>query len=62
MNLLETLLKNFGGDTVGQLAKVVGGDSADVGNLVKGLLPTILAGLSSTAAAPGGSDKIAAAL
>ena len=62
MNLLETLLKNFGGDTVGQLAKVVGGDSADVGNLVKGLLPTILAGLSSTAATPGGSDKIAAAL
>jgi uncharacterized protein YjeT (DUF2065 family) len=62
MNLLETLLKNFGGDTVGQLAKVVGGDSADVGNLVKGLLPTILAGLSTTASAPGGSDKIAAAL
>jgi uncharacterized protein YjeT (DUF2065 family) len=62
MNLLETLMKNFGGDTVGQLAKVVGGDSADVGNLVKGLLPTILAGLSTTASAPGGADKIAAAL
>lgn len=62
MNLLETLLKNFGGDTVGQLAKVVGGDSADVGNLVKGLLPTILAGLSSTASSTGGADKIAAAL
>jgi len=62
MNLLETLLKNFGGDAVGQLAKVVGGDSADVGNLVKGLLPTILAGLSSTASSTGGADKIAAAL
>jgi uncharacterized protein YjeT (DUF2065 family) len=62
MNLLETLMKNFGGDTVGQLAKVVGGDSADVGNLVKGLLPTILAGLSTTASAPGGADKIATAL
>ena len=63
MNLVQEVLKQFGGDSLGQLASLVGGSSGDVDKALKAAVPSVLAGLTGLAGqGQGGVDKIASAL
>jgi len=63
MNLVQEALKQFGGESLGQLASLVGGNSGDVEKALKAAVPSVLAGLTGLAGqGQGGVDKIASAL
>lgn len=62
MSMLEELAGALGGDTLGQLAGVLGADNDAVGKGVAAALPAILGGLARNSRQPDGASSIANAL
>ncbi len=62
MDLLDLLKSSGGGDSIGQLAKVVGLGSGDTSKLVSALAPALLGGLAKNASGGGGLSGLQSAL
>ncbi len=62
MDLVEMLLKQFGGDTLAKLSGLVGGGAGDVEKAIKAAIPTLLATLAGLVSSPAGTDKVVNAL
>lgn len=62
MDLLEMLQSSGGGDSMGQLAKAVGLDSADTSRLVASLAPSLMGSLTKGATDVTGLSKLRHAL
>lgn len=58
MNLVEMMLKQFGGDSLGGLASLLGGSTADTQKAISAAIPTILAGLSGLVSSPASGEKV----
>jgi len=61
-SMLEELAGALGGDTLGQLAGVLGADNDAVGKGVAAALPALLGGLARNARQPEGADALSSAL
>jgi hypothetical protein len=62
MNLVELVKSQFGGDTVGRIASIVGAPADATRGAVNAAIPTILAGLGQIAESPGGARRLASAV
>ena len=61
-SLISGLAAQFGGDTIGQLASLVGGSKEDTGKAVAASLPMLLGSITGHAAQPQGVNALAGAL
>jgi hypothetical protein len=62
MNLVELVMKQFGGDTLGRLSGLLGTSGDQTRSALSAAVPTVLAGLSQLAGTSEGARKIAAAV
>ncbi|RPI90428.1 MAG: DUF937 domain-containing protein, partial [Planctomycetaceae bacterium] len=58
MNLVEMLMKQFGGDALNGLAGLVGGSTNDTQKAVSAAVPSLLAALSGLVSTPSGGEKL----
>lgn len=61
-DLLGSLMQQLGGGGVNEIARSVGLSSSDVGNVLAGAVPAMMAGLTRNAAASGGAEGLLGAL
>lgn len=61
-SLLTGLAQQFGGDTIGQLAGLVGADQQQTGKAVAAALPMLLGSLSGSARQPSGAEALFGAM
>jgi hypothetical protein len=61
-DLLGSLMQQLGGGGVNEIARSVGLSSSDVGNVLAGAMPAMMAGLTRNAAASGGDEGLLGAL
>jgi hypothetical protein len=61
-SLLDSLIGQLGSGGVSEIARSVGVDSQDVGNVLAGAIPAIMAGVSRNASSSAGASSLAAAL
>ncbi len=61
-DLLGSLMQQLGGGGVNEIARSVGLSSSDVGNVLAGAMPAMMAGLTRNAAASGGAEGLLGAL
>ena len=61
-SLLTGLAQQFGGDTIGQLAGLVGADQQSTGKAVAAALPMLLGSLSGSARQPSGAEALFGAM
>ena len=61
-DLLGSLMQQLGGGGVNEIARSMGLSSSDVGNVLAGAMPVIMAGLTKNAASSGGAEGLLGAL
>ena len=61
-DLLGSLMQQLGGNGVNEIARSVGLSSSDVGNVLAGAVPAMMAGLTRNAASSGGAEGLLGAL
>lgn len=61
-DLLGSLMQQLGGGGVNEIARSVGLDSSDVGNVLAGAVPAMMAGLTRNAGSSGGAEGLLGAL
>ena len=61
-DLLGSLMQQLGGGGINEIARSVGLSSSDVGNVLAGSVPAMMAGLTRNAASSGGADGLLGAL
>jgi len=61
-DLLGSLMQQLGGGGVNEIARSMGLSSSDVGNVLAGAMPAIMAGLTKNAASSGGAEGLFGAL
>jgi hypothetical protein len=58
MNIVELILKQLGGDTLAQLASVLGESPDGVQKALAAIVPTLLSGIGGAASKPNGAEKL----
>jgi len=61
-DLFGSLMQQLGGGGVNEIARSMGLSSSDVGNVLAGAMPAIMAGLTRNAASSGGAEGLLGAL
>ena len=61
-DLLGSLMQQLGGNGVNEIARSVGLNSSDVGNVLAGAVPAMMAGLTRNAGSSGGAEGLLGAL
>ena len=59
-DLLDSLMQQLGGGGIGEIARSLGLSSSDVGNVLAGAVPVMMAGLTKNAASGGAGDLLGA--
>ena len=60
--LLNTLMKQLGGDGIGQIGQMLGLDERATSGALKAVLPSLIHGLNRNSANPGGAEELTHAL
>ena len=61
-DILGSLMQQLGGGGISEIARSVGLSSGDVGNVLAGAVPAMMAGLTRNAASSGGAEGLLGAL